>query len=1269
MASMGKAAEDWQTRIGSAKAGQTIELPAGEFRGGVTLPPGVRLKGAGIGKTIIDATGIQNGFIVEGGTGARISDLTVRDAQGAGVAVSDAQSLTLANVRATGCSNGFLLKNVKQGRIENCISDRNSFGLAISGGADCAVVNCTVVGCSQVGINIAASPNAVIFNNCVVDTAIALNIDEPAGLHVDHNLYFGMFLGQMKDQTAKRILSAWQYLTGLDAHSVQMPVEFKNASGGDFTPVSVLPWALDRATTADWGVLEFAGVKASETDLLGSRRNGRPDVGAIEAVVKAPRAADGSFTVSTDAGTKSAGVFTKDGKLISYLFHNQPLPKGKYSFWLPARNYVGQPISAGDYEVRLAESDFRWKYLNHVADNGGDRSMSHTASFNPAFVAFAPNGLLVMQEGLSEDHTGVRAYDAVTGKLRWYMHGGNDAQGVAIGKNGTIYVLCEHDSAKGESRLTRLDAANGNVIPWPGSNVGHVYPVTAPKVRSMAVLEDRLYAADAAGNRLFIFSTVDGKVAGTLNVPSPRFVTADEKAKLLWIVSGNALLALSPDGTQIAESTAVPDPVAVAARDGQLAVASSKSGKIHFLNASDPKSLKPGREFGQGDGPFGAFAPDRFWFQKGGSWSKPDQLNASVALGPNGQLAVVDYRRTLMFDDAGKNLWYTIGVFGNHSKPSFSTQNRRLWDTQCELSFLLNEKDGTWQPEALWDHSLMTPLALQESACLQLGDFSDGGKTFFVAVSGAFAATAGETLPLLMVARLDGFKSVPVLTVTAEGGKALSRQDTNGDSKITAEDAGQVLADAEGNPLPLTLFHRFNDLLPDGSISVMSTTPMIWKRTGLNAKGVPVYEGKNYVSRFSKEWRQDLSPYDFKPDGVGMMVVAGSLSDGGSVIQAGLRGSGGTGLSNGAGTDLSGYGPDGRRRWVHQLAQHKGIGGMGTVDDITLTAVFYSCETLAMDADGLALGGFCEAPQLHYCGYWIDHPNLRLFKLPDNHLHATIGSNADGRHLWYRLDNQESLKKSRQSFRVSDDRASELAALDWKSTPTTSRPPAPQIRIPRLAQPLTIDGDLEKWRKAGVQPQIVIGPSGAFDGPGDCSAVIRMAYEGQNLYFQILQFDDVPMFYQMVQQDSVEFALNGAFGNGFQFICHKNADGQDIVWRNRFFAANSQRTVDPQHAPRVVRVLNDAKDVSEREALEGLYGVDLSQTKVVLTEFKLPIDKETFSSAENDVFPLGPGKSFWLGFFIDDNDHPYTDVQKLINWPATFGMFSPKEDGALVICK
>jgi hypothetical protein len=291
-----------------------------------------------------------------------------------------------------------------------------------------------------------------------------------------------------------------------------------------------------------------------------------------------------------------------------------------------------------------------------------------------------------------------------------------------------------------------------------------------------------------------------------------------------------------------------------------------------------------------------------------------------------------------------------------------------------------------------------------------------------------------------------------------------------------------------------------------------------------------------------------------------------------------------------------------------------------------------------------------------------------MFKMPDNQVYATYGDNSSGRHPWYRLENQASLKRTKQPFRISPERASELAALEFEPVATPSVP-ARQLKVPRLAQPLTIDGDLEKWRKAGVQPQVVVRPSGRFDGPGDSSAVIRMAYEGQNVYFQILQFDDHPMFYQMIFEDNVELALNGACDGGFQFVAYKDADGQDILWRNRFFAPLPQIKLNPAHAPRLIKVLPNAQDVPERKTLEALYGVDMSNAKVIVTEFKLPIDKESFAGSEKDIFELGPGKSFWVGFFIDDNDSPYTDKQELSAWPATFGVFSAKEEGAQAICE
>jgi len=438
-------------------------------------------------------------------------------------------------------------------RIENRIADHGSYGIIINGGSGCVVVNCTVVDCSEMGVSLAATTKAIVFNNCIAGSSICLNIDKPSNVQSDNNLFFGLCVGQTSGQTTKRLLTGWQYVTaedgkcGLDIHSVQMPVVFK------------------------------------------------------------------------DEGVKSAGVFTKDGMPVSYLFQNLPLPKGTYAFWLPVRSYAGQPIAAGDYEVRLVESDFKWNYLSHIGDTGPDCGFGPlTASANPNFVAFASKDTVVMLEGWSEGHTALRCFDVKTGEIRWSLPGSNTSQGLVV-KDGIVYFLYASQGA-GVSRLTRVNATTGAVMPWPGAVSGHMFPVTGPNSYSMAVLGDRLYVANAVGNKLTVLKTADGTTEKTPEIASPKAVAGDDKNNLLWVISGGSLVAMDATGKRVAQSNVVADPADVAACNGKLAVASYKTGKVHILDVGNPGAIKPVGELGKGDGPYGKIEPDRFFFQKAPGW-------------------------------------------------------------------------------------------------------------------------------------------------------------------------------------------------------------------------------------------------------------------------------------------------------------------------------------------------------------------------------------------------------------------------------------------------------------------------------------------------------------------------------------------------------------------------------------------------------------------------------------------------------------------------
>jgi hypothetical protein len=1264
------AADALSDAVRTAKPGVTVTLPAGTYRGGVILPAGVSLRGAGYGHTIIDASQAEHGLVMTGGAGSAISDVTVRGARVTGILVKGGATARVSRVRVTGNLVGVKVEGATGARVENCISDRNAYGIVITAGTDCAVVNCTVAACPEIGLSFASGAGTTAFNNVVTGSTIGVNLGRSERVTLDHNLYFGTYVGTMHDQLPRHTLIAWQHLSGLDAHSVQMAVRFRDEAGGDFTPVTALPWAPVRAVTADWGAMAMGAVAAPVTDIAGRARHGAPDLGVAESVLTATRPAAGVFTVRADAGLKSAGLFTQDGALVSYLFQNLPLARGPHQFWLPARDYTGTPIPAGDYDVRLVESDLQWRYLNHIGDNGDARGASLSASVQPGSVAFDAQGGLVMGQGWSEDHTNVRCYDAQTGAIRWTLRGASEMRGVSTMADGTVYVL-RADTARTNpgSRLTRLEGATGAIRPWKGQGIIHAAVATGAGALGLDALPGKLYTCHADG--LESIDTATGALA-THPLTGVTLLAADAHTGVLWVVRDGALLALSAElQTLAAYPNLVATPAALAAKNGTLAVASRATGKVHLFAAAEPKKLRPLRAVGRGDGPYGAYRTDRFLFQDAPGWTGHP---CAIALGPRGELAVVDHGRLIVLDRNGKTRWHTFGVFGNQTQLSHGTGHRRLWDTYGDRSFTLEEKTGQWAPEALWDISAI-PNARVEASKWELsflGDFSDGGHVF-----GVFVRPYNKT-PSLTVVRYDRYRATPVLVLDVDPvtKSMLFRKDSTRDGVIDARDAAQPVLNAAGKPVRATPpFMRFNYLLANGDLltPIARGVTYRWRRAGLDTDGVPVYRWADRQELIADNEQTFRNPYDRKPGGMGQVTKLVAQPDGGWTMQAMLRGSGGSGANNGAGTDLCGYTADGRLRWVHQLAAHKGIAGLGSANGVTVTGIFYCGEFLAFDPDGLGLGGFSEANALHYAGYWIDHPNLNMYRGRDGRGYVTTGDNYNGRHPWYRVSGDDRIVRSRTPLSISAETARALAATPEDAGAATAGVEPRRVRVARLAHPLSIDGGLEKWRAAGVTPQLIIGPTGSMAGPGDCSALIRLGYEGQNLYVQVLQFDDVPTFHQGVQashqQDSVEMCLNGNFPAGFQFVTLKGPDGADLIVRRRFFNNIKDLLLDPRQCPRRVTVLPDARAVSERSLLESIYGVDLAGSPVIVTEYKLPIEAATYAPAEKDVFPLGPGQTFWVGFMINDNDDPGTDFQDYLAWPSTFGAFNPKESGALAVCE
>lgn len=1237
--------------VAGAKPGRTIELKAGNYTGVVMLPPGVSLHGAGYGKTRIDASGGPIGISITGGAGAVISDLTVSGATRINISVSDSMRTIIRRVRTTGSINGVVFSNVTDGRMENVVSDNNRYGLVAGSGHRDVIVNCTAARNSSLGISIPSGSSPVVFNNCVVDSATGIYLGNGVtDATIDYNLYSALYSGKLEGQLGRKSIGEWSYLSGQDHHSIAIPVYFGNPEIGDFRPANPLAWALNRTPATGFGTEQLAGTAAPTDDIEHGKRTSPYDLGAYVSHSTAPRPPDGFFKVTSGKGITSAGVFTPDGKEVAYLFQNMPLAAGRYPFWLPTRDFQYRRIPPGQYDVRTTESNLAWDYLGHIGDTGAEYPFGADAPIGAARVAFDDAGhLLAGNDGWAEDFIDVRGYEAETGKFLWTFRAGADTRGLAVSRNGSAYLL---RLAGKEGRMTKLNPANGQVLGWPGGQLA--LPLrTGPEFNGLTTLNNQLIATDGAN---IYFSSNDGPdFSKPIPLPGASYPSADAKNNLVWaLAANNQLVALKPDGTTLVTATPVAAPCALAVRNGRMAIASGTAGKIYLLDCSDPHNLKVVSSIGAGDGPFGAFAPDRFLFQ-----SAPGRPagSPSLALGPNGDLAIGDGNRLIVFDANGKNLWYTFGVFGNGTVPSYGTISRRF-DTGGEWSMALDLKAGTWKPEAYWKRPTL-PAKAQF-----FGETAVEAHNF-----GVYSVDTGQGHGIEFV-KIEGFTQIPVLQITGKGATWVSRKDTNHDGIIDDTDTAQPF-DNHGLGWDNPSVRSNGGILTNGN-GMLAT---LWRCGGIDGDGAPIYKAEAAASWKSQDYKSFVSPYTAGPDHFGL-AAAQPTEDGGLGALINISSApGGTGLLNGAGTDMAGFDAAGNLRWLHPLAEHKGLYNFQKLGPVYVSGVGQTTEVECVDKDGLGLGTLGQAAISHYAGYWLDHAGaLQAWQGQDGRRYLLLADNFNGMHHWYRLGNEDQIVHTTTPVTVSAAEATTMAALPAPDPKLAIERPAPPVVIlPQLKAPLPIDGDLAKWRTAGIAPNIIITPDTAvagIDGPLDASAVVRMAYFGTDLYVQVLRFDENPVFFQPVSrhyvQPCIEMAING-FGPGFKFDITKTTDAGDIIIRQRFFFQKYELLVPPDHAPRVIKILDNAQDVPERSLIESVYGVNLAPDKVIVTEFKLPMDAITYKDAEADAPKMTPGSSFWLGFMIDDNNQPGADLQNLMVWPATYGTFNPPEDGAKAV--
>ncbi len=556
--------------------------------------------------------------------------------------------------------------------------------------------------------------------------------------------------------------------------------------------------------------------------------------------------------------------------------------------------------------------------------------------------------------------------------------------------------------------------------------------------------------------------------------------------------------------------------------------------------------------------------------------------------------------------------------------------------------------------------------------------------------------TDGKDHDSWLLCRVDGYVGKPVRQyIYDEKQQQWMVRDSRGDGGIDAHETGTPWLTADGRPVKTLPSYEFDFAYParDGSLR------LIFQEGGLGRSPWPEIDGVIHatVARVEPDkagipqlvlHKEDAalladqeipSPFDpAKSDSLTRLEMGNGTLEipGGWVYMPLMRTSPASvgDIVNGSGTDLIGTDAAGHLRWFRPLTEAGPIIGLCAMQGLVVVGGCGECEFYTMDTDGLATGNFALPLAAHYRFGCMDHPNVvQPFVGNDGQHYFLVGDYMSNSANWFALRNTDSIKKTVIPLRISAERTEGLRVQPLVVAGTAVNK-SPRFIVRKLSAPLPIDGTLAKWR--GITPQIIITPdvaSSGITGPLDCSAVIRLAYEGDNLYVQALVFDDKVVMYQpeklFYKQDALEMSINGYAMGGFKYNLTRVRDQGDYLFRDRWFSDKLCIPLDAKLAPRKILVLDNAEDVEERKLIENIYGIDLSASPVIVYEFKLPMqqvyNKDQIFNKDaglpENLVEMKSGASIRIGFMIDDSDQPGADVQKTISWPATYGTWAPLE--------
>ncbi len=946
-------------------------------------------------------------------------------------------------------------------------------------------------------------------------------------------------------------------------------------------------------------------------------------------------------------GVTSAGLYAPDGRLVAYLFQNLPLTKGQYPYWLPARNWQGQPIPAANYTLKTAESHLGLDYI--AAAGNGDLASSKTdwgsvakrASLDPKVLAFDDSGRLAVAQSGFESGQWVRTYDAPMEHFAWSIPGGGDTTGMTADGTGNLLVINQ------PAALFRLKSANGDYVPFRDGSVKKDLSSAVKQPAGMTWLGGKLYIADAKSGSLVICGGGDLDVAGTVAVAGVSQPAADAAAGIIWAISSGDIIGLNPAGAIKYRRKLVEQPALLAAASGRLAVYSAALRKVHVFDMRDPDHPRLLWVIGDGSDGYGKIRADRFWNPR------------AIAINASGQVAVADPPRVCLFGPDGTVKRMAMGMWVNRSPMAglpTTAYTSSTWAAVTTLSWTRCSGHGNRGCAGIQQCPTATPSSSSAPAARIL------------ASSRARIRCSSRSM------RPDGVAQMLVQYGYDHDG--LSMQRASGDGVIKDSDPAAPVIGPDGKRITFSIFDNLGntDTRKDGSLALETGDGLFHvPMTGLDASGLPRYDfahAKRITAHIDGSPQYRL-PYDFsKAEKLAFISSRGGdlyvLPDGGYVAQV-FAGDGPTGGECGTGHSVARFDGNGRLLWYDPLTPaglNKGLNGITHVGGVTVAARAELCEFECIDRDGLGLGALGTPKAMGWLGIWLDNQRqTQGFFGRDGKPYLVVGDYCEQSYHWMELTGTDTVKRTSTPVTISAGLAASLASQPGAAVAAYATPAVPRVRIKCLAAALPIDGNPVKWRSLGIQPIVM-----SAGDPQRNSAIVRLGYCDDALYLQVIKFARIftfhhKDFHQHYLQDGIEFNI-GTFWSGWKYNVTRLGNKDDIILRDRFLGGDTLLT--REQAPRTITLLDSAVNVPERKLLEASSGIDMRGAKVMIIEVKL--GKAALEGLPTDrALSFARGKSFIFGLAVNHNDVPGSDQIDSLYWPTLYGAFSRDGDLATAV--